>query len=336
MKKIKPTILSEFSVGFTGLPTAHRSPSANRRLSVAKLAAGWVFPALLCLPLSLESQEKKTKPLTPEQFRAIPEDLVPPPLIAGKPSPGKRVRRQLPSYSGSDVFHSVYLPEDYVRSGPPHPVIFEYAGNGPYQNRLGDRCTGRVEDCNMGFGISGGKNFIWVVIPFVSKDGQSNQRQWWGDVDASANYCRSLVKSILEEFNADPDRLVLCGFSRGSIACNYIGLHDDRTASLWAAMICHSHYDGVRRWSYEGSDEKSAIRRLKRLGQVPQLVTQERSTDAIRDFIRRSGVPVRLTCIDLPFQNHTDRWLLKDLPERKQLRDWLVLQLKDPQGPGKR
>jgi len=68
---------------------------------------------------------------------------------------------------------------------------------------------------------------------------------------------------------------VLCGFSRGAIACNFIGLHDDEIAGLWCGFIAYSHYDGVKRWGFPGSDRESALRRLRRLGERPQLVMHE-------------------------------------------------------------
>ena len=42
--------------------------------------------------------------------------------------------------------------------------------------------------------------------------------------------------------------VILCGFSRGAIGVNYIGLHDDQIAALWAGFITHDHYDGVLEW----------------------------------------------------------------------------------------
>jgi hypothetical protein len=44
----------------------------------------------------------------------------------------------------------------------------------------------------------------------------------------------------------------IAGFSRGAIACNFIGLRDDEIASLWCGFVVHSHYEGVRDWP--GSD----------------------------------------------------------------------------------
>ncbi len=256
-------------------------------------------------------------------FKNCRNDLITPAMADGVPAAGKRVKQQLASYSETDVFHSLYLPINFD-SKKKYPVIFEYAGNGPFENRIGDRCSGRVEDCNLGFGISGGKDFIWVCVPFISKDRKSNQRQWWGDVDASVEYGKQVVALICDKYGGDPERLLLCGFSRGSIACNYIGLHDEEIAKLWCGMICHSHYDGVRRWNYPASDVDSALRRLKRLKSTPQFICQENSVGQTKAFLKNSGIKGDFTFLSLPFPNHTDQWVLKDLPERKVLRDWVA------------
>gem|GEM_PF-5699594 len=131
-----------------------------------------------------------------------------------------------------------------------YPVIVEYAGNGPYESPHGDRCTGKVEDCRLSYGVSGGKEFIWVCLPCISKDGTRNQLKWWGDPKATVEYCKQTVPKICEQYNADPEAVFVAGFSRGAIACNYIGLIDNEIAKLWRGFICHSHYDGVRSWGY--------------------------------------------------------------------------------------
>jgi len=42
------------------------------------------------------------------------------------------------------------------------------------------------------------------------------------------------VKMICEKYGGDSAKVFLAGFSRGSIACNYIGLHNNQIASLTA------------------------------------------------------------------------------------------------------
>ena len=103
---------------------------------------------------------------------------------------------------------------------------------------------GGVEDSVLGYGLSSGEA-VWLNLPFVDAKGQANQPNWWGDEAATAAYAKKVVPGIIAEYGIDPDRVILCGFSRGAIAVNYIGLHDDEIAALWAGFVTHDHYDGV-------------------------------------------------------------------------------------------
>ena len=129
-------------------------------------------------------------------------------------------------------------------------MIVEYAGNHvpaePVQH------PGTVDAMDMGYGISGGEDFIWVSMPFVSEDHQYNALTWWGDVGASVAYTKDTVASIINDYGGDPDAVFLSGFSRGAIGVNYIGLHDDEIASLWRGFHIHDHYDGQKNWSWTG------------------------------------------------------------------------------------
>lgn len=231
----------------------------------------------------------------------------------------------LDGYDTRAVYHTLYLPTDW-QPGKKFPVIFEYAGNGGFSNRFGDACTGRPEGCNLGYGASGGSNFIWVCLPYVTvTNGQKELAlKWWGDVEETVRYAKLAVRHIAERYGGDTNALFLAGFSRGAIACNFLGLHDDEIARLWRGFICHSHYDGVRAWPYDGSDRASALRRLRCLGNRPQWISHEGSVDATRAYLASTGVSGAFTFVPLPHRNHTDEWVLRPLPERDQLRAWLA------------
>lgn len=252
----------------------------------------------------------------------VKSDLVVPEVSDGKPAPGKRVRQVNPGYEAWEVYHILYLPPDW-NSERRYPVIVEYPGNGGYTNIYGDVSSGRVEDCKLGYGITGGRGFIWVSLPFVDTKSRRHAIKWWGDPDATAAYCRETVARVCKDYAGDSGSVILTGFSRGAIACSYIGLRDDETAKLWRAMIPHSRYDGVRRWGYPGDDPESARQRLLRFEGKPQFITQENSVDDIRAFLKGAGID-GATLLPLPYPNHTDIWVLKDVPERKQLREWLT------------
>jgi len=258
----------------------------------------------------------------PADIASVPCDLTTSKMTEGKPAPGQRVRLSAVGYEETEVYHALYLPADW-QPDKKYPVIVEYAGNGPFRNKRGDVCTGRVEDCNLGYGISGGRGFIWLCLPYVSKDGKHNQRQWWGDPEATVDYCKQVVPQVCREYGGDPKNVFIAGFSRGAIACNYVGLHDDEIASLWRGFICHSHYDGVRKWNYAGCDARSAARRLQRLGDRPQFISHEVSIEQTRRYLAKAAPQGNFTFVPLPFPNHTDSWVLRDVPQRKQLREWL-------------
>jgi hypothetical protein len=61
-----------------------------------------------------------------------------------------------------------------------------------------------VQDCGLGYGISGGVGCIWICLPYVSANGQRNQRQWWGDADATVEYCLAVVPEVCRTYGGDP------------------------------------------------------------------------------------------------------------------------------------
>ena len=261
-------------------------------------------------------------PKNPPDISTAKPDLTTPKMTEGEPAAGRRVRGTLPQYKGTGVYHALYLPTDW-QGGRVYPVIVEYAGNGPYRNRYGDVCDGTVEGSNFGYGISGGKGYIWLCLPYVNTKAKRNQAQWWGDVEATVAYCKGAVAMVCKDYGGDAKKLVLVGFSRGAIACNYIGLHDDEIAALWRAFIPYSHYDGVRQWGYPASDRASALERLKRLKGRPQLIVHEGSAEETARYIASTGVKGDFTCIAGPFRNHNDRWAHRDTQHRRYMRQWL-------------
>jgi hypothetical protein len=258
-------------------------------------------------------------------LRSIPPDLVTPAMTDAAPAAGRRVREAVNGYDARAVYHALYLPTDW-RPGKKFPVIFEYAGNGGYSNRFGDVSTGRPEGSNLGYGASGGTNFIWVCLPCVAVTNGQKQLalKWWGDAEETVRYAKLAVRHAAERYGGDTNALFLAGFSRGAIACNFLGLHDDEIAPLWRGFICHSHYDGVRAWPYAGSDRASAPARLGRLGGRPQWISHEGSVDGTRAYLKAAGVNGDFTFVPLPWRNHTDEWVLRPLPERERLRAWLA------------
>lgn len=279
--------------------------------------------------------------LCPGGSNTLKGDLQLPQVSEGEPAAGKRVVVTSSEYAGTDVHHMLYLPPDWdakaVADGTRWPVIVEYTGN--YFPTSGS--TGKVEDAALGFGISGGR-FIWVTLPFVSAEHKQNAVTWWGDEAATIAYAKTNVPRICEKFGGDPDAVFLCGFSRGAIATNYVGLHDDEISKLWCGFITHDHYDGVNEWKSTTwgapltAYRKSAAERLGRLKGRPVLICQNEATSTIKEYLRPiisldefTFVDVNTTRILGKFPNntaihpHTDRWLVKDSAERRRVWAWV-------------
>lgn len=254
----------------------------------------------------------------------VPFELTVPDLTEDAPAAGKRVKQTLAAYSGTEVYHTLYLPTNW-EEGKQYPVIVEYAGNGPYFNKYGDVCTGMPDDVYLAYGLSGGEDFICIGMPFISEDGQENQLNWWGDVEASVNYTIETVNYICENYGGNSAQVFAAGFSRGAIAVNYIGLHNDEIASLWCATIANSHYDGVlTTWGYDNCDTASALDRLARLDGKPQYIMAEGAgPSSTKTYIESNNVEGNFSYLTIPYRNHDARWTLQDIPERTAVREWL-------------
>lgn len=204
-----------------------------------------------------------------------------PRLENGAAAPGKMVREVSAAYQAagnSNIFHTVYLPTNW-RAGRTYPVIVEYVPN-YWRNKL----DGTQNEAQMGYAISQGRDYIWIVMPTIDDRGTSTlsddlyQPEWWGkdkkDPKATIQYVKDNLQTILRTHGGDPNNVILVGFSRGAIATNYIGLADNEIAQYWSAFYGHDHYDGVTTtWGYPGDDASSAKGRLARLDGRPQLMS---------------------------------------------------------------
>jgi hypothetical protein len=312
-----------------------------------------ILTALMAAPLFSQTADESRHP----DVLTIPADLVNPAITSGDPAPGKMVLQSLPAYAGTELAHTVYLPTDWV-AGKRFPVMIEYLGN-----------YGRVRDNkNIGYALSGGQGFIWVVLPFVSADGKSDMDLWWGDTKATVAYAKEAVPSICRQWGGDPAQVILVGYSRGAIACNFIGLHDDEIARLWRGIISVSHYDDAHTaWGMTPEEQSGAPERLRRLGKTPQLICGEyssrtaRGSDArllgfikdknlttfaaakaefglqpltelegTRQFIEQHHPQGNHTIVDSAWVNHGTTVLHRNTSERRQIRDWMQKVLREP------
>lgn len=256
---------------------------------------------------------------------SITSDLVTPTMTEEQPAAGRRVRQVAPEYKGTEVYHALYLPVDW-KAGGKYSVIVEYTGN------KFDKCgsTGEVKDANLGYGLTAGKGYIWVSMPYIEKGGKENAVSWWGDKQATINYCQTNLPRICKEFGGDPESIFICGFSRGAIGASYIGLANDEIAAFWKGIITHDHFDGDKKWGYPDSDRASALVRLARLKGRPVLACGI-GTDFLRDHSDLAKItflqPPVAKIFNIPegkvIHPHTDLWMHRESDYREQARQWL-------------
>jgi predicted esterase len=254
--------------------------------------------AFLFVPLAAQGREKPLPPVTEET-----------------PAPGRRVKQIAPAWKDTQVYHLLYLPTDWAKDKR-YPVIVEYPGNN-YPPLL----EGKVEDCKLGYYQSGGAGFLWVVLPFVNAKERKNQPLWWGDVDATVAYCKINLRRICETYGGDPSAIFLTGFSRGAIACGYIGLHDDTIADIWLGFLPFSHHDGG---SFTRQGAKERLARIK--GRASFISWGEKDGGRANSLTGKKlldELRFPVTVLEIPKIGHTDEWIVRDSPERKKMRAWL-------------
>lgn len=256
----------------------------------------------------------------------VPADLSVPDLVDGPPGAGKRVPLELFTDTPPVI---LYLPTDWTPEKK-FPVLVELAGNGHFKNSYGDTSSGLPEGSKLGYGLSGGKGFIWACVPFLNEAGNKTAITWWGDApayrpDSTVAFLKRAVPALCERFSGDLQSVILCGFSRGAIAANAIGLHDDEIAALWRGFVCYSHYDGLSsRWPFAGTDAASVRQRLARLNGRPQLICSESPLTGARKHLESAGAKGDFTFLDTGFRNHNDAWALRYSLARDAARKWLA------------
>lgn len=259
----------------------------------------------------------------------VEPDLVVPECLEEEPNPGKRVFCRLPNSRSPNVYHCLYLPIDW-KPEISYPILVEWGGN-RYRSLTNDESTGKPEDTCLGYGLSVGKGCIWLSVPFLSSQGNEIATTWWGeppeyDSEATRAYCKQALDDACQRFGGDQKRAILCGFSRGAIACNYLGLDNDEFAGIWRAMFVYSHYDGIRKWSFPNSTGQAAIDRLQRLRVREQFVCDENviQLQQIKSHVKQHLPTANITYQHTGFRNHSDEWILRPSEARTKARHWLL------------
>jgi hypothetical protein len=244
-----------------------------------------------------------------------PDRLEVPPVQDGPPAAGKRVRYRPALETSPDIYCILYLPEDWKPDGT-YPVIAEYPGNIFFVRDC--YSPGLPEQCAIGYGMTQGKGAIWVSLPFIDGQQDAIAEDGWGNPDDTAAYCREVIEDVCAKFGGDPENLVLTGFSRGAIACGYIGLRNETIARLWKGMHLCQHYDGD---GWKGATMHDAVERARRFRGIAVFNTDNPEIK-MQPLTEAMGAPVTFARSGLGA--HSTAMFLDSRPSTLQLRSWFA------------
>ena len=263
-------------------------------------------------PVSLEVRSITAQGEAPEWKR--PAGRIDVPVVENSaPAPGKRVRYRLPGDEATGIYSVLNLPNDW-QPGKKYPVIVEYPGNIFYTPAC--YSTGLPEQCVIGYGMTKGKGAICLGMPFVDRATGKVVENGWGNADETADYAMRMVAEVCAKFGGDRENVVLTGFSRGAIACGYIGLRDDRIAALWKGFHACQHYDGD---GWNGATLPGAIERAARF-QGKAVFQTDNSQDQFQPVM--DVMKTKVTWAQSGLDTHSTAMFLDDRPSTQQLRDW--------------
>jgi hypothetical protein len=251
-----------------------------------------------------------------------PERLDVPVVEEGPPAAGRRVFYRVgdspaggsPPDDEAQPAAVLWLPRDW-KPGAAYPMIVEYPGNIFFTAEC--YSTGRPEQCVIGYGMTRGTGAIWISLPFVEAGGRVAEHGW-GDPDVTADFCVRAVEDVCGRFGGDRNRIVLTGFSRGAIACGFIGLRNDRIAGLWRGLHCCQHYDGG---NWNGSTPEGALERARRFRGVAVFHT-DNAADKVQPFVDALGVPA--TIVSSGLGAHSCAMFLDDRESTRRLLEWFT------------
>lgn len=262
-----------------------------------------------------------------------------------KPKAGVRVKVVPKAYKNTGLYYSLYLPENYIPNKK-YPVIVEYTGN----KHAPTGSTGKVKDANLGYAIAKKIEAIWVVFPYVKK-GESILN-WWGNEEETIEFAMNNIKDICLNYGGNPAEVFICGFSRGAIGVNYLGLRNKEIADTWLGFFSHDQYDGVKQWAKWGTplskyreEAKERFMRIKgRNCYISQKGTKSDYTFATKEYIIENKLesyaniqfeilPISSVIPNIPTNfvphNHTDKWLLFDSKYANKVYTWFLKTIKN-------
>ncbi|HRX81157.1 MAG TPA: hypothetical protein P5307_18940, partial [Pirellulaceae bacterium] len=263
-------------------------------------------------PVTLEVRELQSVG-TALPWQRPPTRLDVPPVTDAPPRPGQRVRYRLADDEGTSIYSVLNLPEDW-QAGKSYPVIVEYPGNIFFVPAC--YSTGLPEQCVIGYGMTKGTGAICVGLPFIDRAAGVIAEDGWGNADDTADYAVNMVEEVCSTFGGDRNNIVLTGFSRGALACGYIGLRNDRIATLWKGFHACQHYDGD---GWRGATRDDAIQRAARFRgkAVFQTDNSQEQFQLVMDAMK-----TEVTWADSGLGAHATAMFLDDRPPTQQLREW--------------
>lgn len=263
-------------------------------------------------PVSIEVRNLTTTGEAPA-WKRPPGRIDVPAVEDSAPAVGKRVRYRLPGDETSAIYSVLNLPSGW-QPGKTYPVIVEYPGNVFYSPAC--YSTGLPDQCVIGYGMTKGRGAICLGMPFVDRSAGGIVEDGWGNADETADYAMRTVAEICGKFGGDPENMILTGFSRGAIACGYIGLRDDRIAALWKGFHACQHYDGG---GWRGATLPGAIARAARFRgkAVFQTDNPQNKYQPVMDAMKS-----KVTWAQSGLGFHSTAMFLDDRPSTRQLREW--------------
>jgi hypothetical protein len=229
------------------------------------------------------------------------------------PAAGKRVRFRLPTEEKSAIYSVLNLPADW-KPGRRYPLIIEFPGNIYFAPAC--YSTGLPDQCVIGYGMTKGKGAICLGVPFLDRKAGKIVENGWGNADDTADYVMRMVTEVCDQFGGDRGNIVLTGFSRGAIACGYIGLRNDRIAALWKGFHACQHYDGG---GWNGATMPGALERAARFKgrAVFQTDNPQEKYQPVMEAMK-----TKVTWAQSGLDFHSTAMFLDERPSTQQLREW--------------
>jgi hypothetical protein len=165
-------------------------------------------------------------------------------------------------------------------------------------------------------GMTLGRGSIGLGLPFVDRHWGRIAENGWGNPDETVAYALAMLAQVRDDWGADPANTVLTGFSRGALACGYIGLRDDRIAAWWKGFHACQHYDGD---GWNGATWEGAMARARRF-RGRSVFQTDNSAERFQPLMDAMGVPA--TFVRSGLGAHATAMFLDDRASTRQLRAW--------------